>query len=73
MPQEPETTWRLIRDELRGTVSEVAFDTWLEPVEMVALRGDELVVSAPEGATGWIEKRYLGAISARPRRSSAHL
>ena len=68
MPEELETTWRLIRDELRGGVSEVAFETWLAPVSLVARGEEQLVVSAPAPNRSWVEDRYLGAIERAARR-----
>ncbi len=63
MSEELETTWRLIREELRAGVPEVAFETWLAPVRLVSHGEEKLVVSAPTGARSWVERRYLGAIS----------
>ena len=61
--EELETTWRLIREELRAGVPEVAFETWLAPVRLVSRDQGTLVVSAPAEARSWVEQRYLGAIS----------
>ena len=69
LPQDLDTTWRLIRDELRATVPEAAFEAWLAPVEIVSQGDGALVLSAPEGARRWVEARYLGAISEAARRA----
>jgi chromosomal replication initiator protein len=63
LPQEPETVWRLIREELRTSIPEVAFDTWLAPLELVSHDHGTLVLRAPAEARSWLEERYLGAIS----------
>ena len=58
MPEELETTWLRIQDELRATAPEVTYEKWLAPLSPVSLRDDVLVVSAPRETRRWVEERY---------------
>ncbi len=52
-----------MRDELRASSSEAAFETWLAPLAPLARRDDRLILSAPSQARRWLEERYLDLIS----------
>jgi hypothetical protein len=50
--------WRRIRELLAQTVGECTFDIWLEPLELVAIDNNGvLIASAPSELRGWIEER----------------
>jgi chromosomal replication initiator protein len=47
---------------LEASVPESTFRLWLEPLEAVAVEGDTLFLSAPEGIRAWTERRYSSLI-----------
>jgi chromosomal replication initiator protein len=61
--EELDLVWQRMRDELRASSSEAAFETWLAPLVPVARRDSRLILSAPSQARRWLEERYLGLIS----------
>jgi len=50
--------WRPIRAELQRAVSESTWHQWLEPLSARALRGDTLVIEAPDAIRPWVEHRF---------------
>jgi chromosomal replication initiator protein len=69
LSEDLDTTWHLIRRELRADVSDIAFETWLEPLTLVDRQGPRLVVEAPATVRSWVERRYLGVIAHAARRA----
>jgi len=70
-PSQPdlETLWESVRAELRGSVTPSSFESWLEPVRPVGLRGARLYVSGPDRVREWFERRYAPlAVAAAQRR-----
>ncbi|MDQ3719678.1 MAG: chromosomal replication initiator protein DnaA [Actinomycetota bacterium] len=59
MSAEPEQIWDAVRAELRRRAPEAKYHTWLEPLELAALRGEVLYVRAPEHIRSWVGERYL--------------
>ena len=59
MSAEPEQIWDAVRAELRRRAPELKYHTWLEPLELAALRGDAFYVRAPEHIRSWVGERYL--------------
>ena len=59
MSAEPEQIWDAVRAELRRRAPEFKYHTWLEPLELAALRGDAFYVRAPEHIRSWVGERYL--------------
>ena len=55
---EPTAAWSELRAELRQTVGESAFEVWLEPLELVALRDGKLLIHAPSPTRSWLAKRF---------------
>jgi len=51
-------TWSRVREQLRAAVPDSTFQTWLGRLDVSALEGDTLVVTAPAAARGWIADRY---------------
>jgi len=50
--------WRPIRAELQRAVSESTWHQWWEPLSARALRGDTLVIEAPDAIRPWVEHRF---------------
>ncbi|MGI8412998.1 MAG: chromosomal replication initiator protein DnaA [Solirubrobacteraceae bacterium] len=50
--------WASIRDELRRAVSDSTFEIWLAPLTALEIRGDTLVIAAPDDIRSWITKRF---------------
>ncbi len=61
-PEELRATWTPVREELRGAVSELAFHTWLEPLELAWADNTGLRIRAPRHARTLVEERYLPII-----------
>jgi chromosomal replication initiator protein len=59
VPDELETTWNAVRDELRREVTDFAFHIWLEPLEPAAATEGTLYVRAPEHIRSWVSGRYM--------------
>jgi len=52
------SSWEIVRSTLRRDLPAQTFELWLEPLRVEALRGGELVVSAPKATLAWVERRY---------------
>jgi chromosomal replication initiator protein len=61
------SSWEAVRATLRRDLPAQTFELWLEPLRAEALRGGELVVSAPRTTLAWVERRYGGRVSAVAR------
>jgi chromosomal replication initiator protein len=59
LPQELESTWNGIRDELRRRATDLTFHLWLEPLELAGQDHDVLYVRAPDHIRTLVEERYL--------------
>ncbi len=59
MRDELEPIWNRVRAELRRSASDLSFHTWLEPLELAAVRDGTLYVRAPEHVRSWVTERYL--------------
>ena len=64
MPDELETTWNAVRDELRREVTDFAFHIWLEPLEPAGVEGGTLYVRAPAHIRSWVQDRYMTVLRA---------
>ena len=58
VPAEPTAAWRELRAELRRAVGESTYDIWLEPLELVAVRGEKLLLEAPPATEAWVSRRF---------------
>src|SRR5258706_36250 len=58
MSPELEHIWSRVQTELAQAVGESTYRVWLEPLEPLELRGDVLVVAAPEHAHRWVHHRF---------------
>jgi chromosomal replication initiator protein len=59
VPEELEPIWSAVREELRREAPDLQFHIWLEPLELVGLKGRTLYVRAPEHIRTWVAERYL--------------
>ncbi len=59
--QDLTTIWNGVREELRGTLSQSAFENWLEPLRAVGVQGNRLYVSGPDRVRDWFQRRYGAA------------
>jgi chromosomal replication initiator protein len=59
VPEQLETTWTDIREELRREAPDFKFHIWLAPLELVDVDGRKLIVRAPEHIRTGVEERYL--------------
>ncbi|HET6831797.1 MAG TPA: chromosomal replication initiator protein DnaA [Solirubrobacterales bacterium] len=66
--QELTTIWNGVREELRGTLPQSAFENWLEPLRAVGIQGTRLYVSGPDRVRDWFRRRYGAAATAALRR-----
>jgi chromosomal replication initiator protein len=56
--------WNQTLEVIQKKVSKPSFDTWLKATVAHTLKGDELVITAPNDfARDWLESRYLDLIS----------
>ena len=69
MSEELDFLWTRIRDELRASSSDAAFETWLAPLAPLARRDGRLILSTPSQLKSWLEERYLGLISTAASRA----
>jgi len=66
--QELTTIWNGVREELRDTLPQSAFENWLEPLRAVGVQGTRLYVSGPDRVREWFRRRYGAAATAALRR-----
>ena len=59
------TSWTRVRDRLRSEYGDVAFENWLNRLDLGNLSGDSLVLSAPSRfMRDWVAPRYGDRIRA---------
>ena len=58
LPEDLETTWECMREEMRSEVTDFIFHVWLEPLNPAARVGDKLFITAPGHVRGWVRERY---------------
>ncbi len=62
---EDRSDWRRIRELLEERVGESMFAVWLEPIELIAIDRDRLLVlAAPATTTAWRSKRFGSVLEA---------
>ncbi len=66
--QELATIWNGVREELRDTLPQSAFENWLEPLRAVGIQGTRLYVSGPDRVRDWFQRRYGAAATDALRR-----
>ncbi len=66
--------WQRIRDELLRAVGESTFAIWLEPLELIAIdRDGVLVVGAPAQTRSWLQARFWKLIAGCAERVARQL
>jgi chromosomal replication initiator protein len=65
------SSWEVVRSILRRDLPPQTFDLWLEPLRAEAIRGGELIVSAPRATISWVERRYGERVAAVAREAMA--
>jgi chromosomal replication initiator protein len=58
LPEDLETTWERMREDMRAEVTDFIFHVWLEPLKPAGNVGDKLFISAPGHVRGWVRERY---------------
>jgi chromosomal replication initiator protein len=58
LPEDLETTWDRVREEMRSDVTDFIFHVWLEPLKPAGRAGDKLFITAPGHVRGWVRERY---------------
>lgn len=66
--QDPRAIWSGVREELRATLPQSAYQHWLEPLHAVGAQGGRLFVAGPERAREWFQRRYASAANEALRR-----
>jgi chromosomal replication initiator protein len=64
---EPTAAWRDLRADLRRAAGESAYEIWLEPLELVAVRDGKLLIDAPPDTRGWVAKRFGHLLDTRAK------
>ena len=59
MPDELETIWNTVRDELRREVTDFTFHIYLEPLEPAGATEGTLYIRAPDHIRSWVGDRYM--------------
>lgn len=58
-----EKTWLACKEELKKTLGDISFDTWIAPLHFKKMEGSYLVLEAPDGFfKNWVETNYLAHI-----------
>lgn len=50
--------WRRVRADLAAALPASTVELWVDPIRVVALRGETLLLSAPRAVRAWVERRY---------------
>src|SRR3954449_9585469 len=58
LPEDLQTTWDRMREQMRSEVTDFIFHVWLEPLEPAARTGVRLPLTAPSHVRGWVRERY---------------
>jgi chromosomal replication initiator protein len=56
--------WRRISAEMRRAVSDSTWHLWLEPLEVVRLESNTLVIAAPAESRAWVEASFARLLAA---------
>jgi chromosomal replication initiator protein len=58
LPEDLQTTWDRVREELRGELTDFIFHVWIEPLRPAGRVSDKLFITAPGHVRGWVRERY---------------
>ena len=70
-PEQVETLWARVREEVRRDVPDFTFHIWLSPLELAAVRGHTLFVRAPDHVRTLVRDRYGALLREAARRAVA--
>lgn len=65
---EDDRIWNDLREHVRGEVTDVTFQLWLAPLELLRRDGATLYVTAPQHVQSLVEERYLSLLRGAARR-----
>src|SRR4051812_33812684 len=58
LPEDLQTTWDRVREDVRGEVTDFIFHVWIEPLKPAGRVRDKLFITAPGHVRGWVRERY---------------
>src|SRR5947199_6389785 len=70
LPEDLQTTWDAMREEMRAEVTDFIFHVWLEPLRPAARLGDKLFIASPGHVRSWVRERYGDLLRDAARRAS---
>ncbi len=62
LPDDLDSIWRRVTEDLRASLPASTYDLWLDPLRPVAAHGTALRVAAPRSIRAWVDRRYRGAV-----------
>jgi chromosomal replication initiator protein len=69
LPEQPDTTWNRVRQELRRDVPDFKFHIWIEPLDLAGVDGKTLFVRAPDHIRTSVRDRFLPLLVAAAARA----
>ena len=58
-----ENLWNACKEEIKKTIGEISFDTWVSPLNIKKLEETSLTLEVPDGFfQNWVETHYLSQI-----------
>ncbi|MEZ0329177.1 MAG: chromosomal replication initiator protein DnaA [Dissulfuribacterales bacterium] len=61
------SVWNTVKDYLRSHVSESSFEVWIEPIQVVDVKEDTLILGCPNRFfASWVQEHYLPLLSRCP-------
>jgi chromosomal replication initiator protein len=73
LPDELDSIWERVRENLRNQLPETAFRLWIDPLRPVSAEGSTLHLSAPRTTRAWVERRYSASLRTAIQASGAGL
>lgn len=62
-----ESVWNTVKGHLRSSISASSFEVWIEPIQVVDIKEDTLVLGCPNRFfASWVQEHYLPLISQCP-------
>jgi len=56
------TLWLSVVDDLRENLNEHSFTAFIQPLKLIAVEGDNVIVSAPPDSVSWVVDHFVGKI-----------
>jgi chromosomal replication initiator protein len=73
LPEDLETIWQRVSDEIRTSLPLSTYKLWFEPLRPVSTHGTTLCVTGPERVRAWVERRYAHRLEAALRNHTPSL